>query len=292
MTLSHAKHSISNGSGEGHALRADIAPIASQGRLRELIAMMGGDASQLRAADAALPVTLWRAREGATLLHEGSAPLAVYVLRSGCLKRIKTSEDGYEQVLSFAHPGELLGYEALHSGLQPASVVALEDATAYALSMHELQDLRERCPALDRALQMAISRQLVRAAGTAEMMAAVASDARLARFLLWVSARMEEMGQSPRRLLLRMCRRDIASLLGVAHETVSRSFTMLADAGYIRVDNREVEILDFEHLRLRARSTRTANADDRGLPHNGGPSRSTLQQGAWFPRNGAQAAAA
>ena len=95
------------------------------------------------------------------------------------------------------------------------------------------------------------------------MMAAVAAETRLARFLVWMSTCMAERGQSPRRLYLRMSRRDIASLLGVAHETVSRSFTALAEWGYLRVDNREVEILDAAGLRGCTRSTR-------GLPEESG----------------------
>ena len=92
------------------------------------------------------------------------------------------------------------------------------------------------------------------------MAAAGASEVRLARFLIWLSGRMAEIGQSPHRLLLRMGRRDIASLLCVAHETVSRAFTTLSDQGYLRVDRRDVRLLDPERLRAFARCTR-------GLPH-------------------------
>lgn len=58
-----------------------------------------------------------------------------------------------------------------------------------------------------------------------------------------------------------MARRDIASLLGLAHETVSRSFTQLSQHGCLRVDNREIEILDLQALRLRARTTRGPQPD-------------------------------
>ena len=98
------------------------------------------------------------------------------------------------------------------------------------------------------------------------MMAAVAAEVRLARFLVWLSGRMAERGQSPHRLRLRMSRRDIASLLGVAHETVSRSFTALAELGLLRVDNREVEILDAAGLRRCTRSTRGGIDDALRLP--------------------------
>ncbi len=236
--------------------RTDRAPLADRGQLSGFLRALGAEDSGLDEADAGANVTLWRVREGATLLHEGAPAQALYVLRSGSLKCIRTLEDGYEQVLAFTQPGELFGFEALHSGRQPSGVVALEDSSVYALPLQGLRALRQRCAPLDQALQMALSRQLVRAAGTAEMMAAVAADARLARSLLWMSARMAEAGRSPRRLNLRMCRRDIASLLGVAHETVSRSFGLLAEAGLVKVENREVEILDLDALRRRGRSTR------------------------------------
>lgn len=114
---------------------------------------------------------------------------------------------------------------------------------------------------LDDALRQALGRELTRAVQTAEMMSAVASEARLARFVLCMSARMAGTGQSPQRLRLRMARRDIASLLGLAHETVSRSFTQLSQHGCLRVDNREIEILDLQALRLRARTTRGPQPD-------------------------------
>jgi CRP/FNR family transcriptional regulator len=160
--------------------------------------------------------------------------------------------------------------------------MALEDASAYALPVRELPGLRLRCPMLDSALQNVLSRQLARSGEVAEMMAAVVSDVRLVRFLLWYSSRMEALGQSPSRFVLRMCRRDIASLLGVAPETISRSFTTLADEGYLSVRNREVELLDIERLRQHGRCTR-------GLLHAAGSEESDslahcepAHRAAWF----------
>lgn len=226
------------------------------GPLQDMVRLMGGDATDVPPDIEEFSLRPWRVRQDATLLHEGATATHFFIVRSGSLKCVKTLEDGYEQVMSFAQSGELLGFEALYCGRQPVAAVALEDTTMYALPVRELPMLRQRYPGLDRALQLALSRQLVRAADTAEMMAAVASDVRLARFLLWTSARMGELGFSTHRLLLRMGRRDIASLLGVAHETVSRSFTTLAEAGYLKVENREVELFDLPRLRQRAKCTR------------------------------------
>jgi CRP/FNR family transcriptional regulator, anaerobic regulatory protein len=242
--------------------------------LHDLLHVMGGEHAE-RPSDPVLAVPVWRVRAGAVLLHEGAQCELVHVVRSGSFKCQKTSEDGYEQVLAFAAQGDVLGFDALCSGRHPTSVVALEDATVFALPLRELDHWRQQCPALDHALQLALSRQLGRAGAVAEMMAAVAAEVRLARFLVWLSAGMAERGQSPRRLYLRMSRRDIASLLGVAHETVSRSFTALADWGLLRVDNRQVEIVDADGLRACTRSTRGSSDE---LPRAAGRRQLALRQ--------------
>lgn len=211
-------------------------------------------------ADAAAPALAGpgtqRLRAGAALCREGERAEALYVVRCGSFKCQRVSEDGYEQVLAFAGPGDVLGFEALHQGTHTMGAVALEDAAVFVLPWSQLREARRQSAALDQALQVALSRQLARSAEMAQMMAAVAAEVRLARFVLWVSARAAERGLSATRLRLSMGRRDIASLLGVAHETVSRAFTTLADWGLLRVNNRDIEIIDLDALRAATRVTR------------------------------------
>ena len=54
---------------------------------------------------------------------------------------------------------------------------------------------------------------------------------------------------------------EIASLLGIAHETVSWAFTALAELGLVQVENRDVELLDVEGLRRCTRATRSSLVD-------------------------------
>lgn len=205
--------------------------------------------------DAAPPLRQ-RVTAGATLLYEGAPARQVCVVYAGTFKGVKTGEDGYEHVLGFATRGDLLGYDGLASGHYATAAIALEDSVVFTLPLRQFDALRHGHAGFDRALQVTLSRQMSRAIELAELMSAVAADARLARFLLHLSARMVEQGLSPRRLRLRMNRREIASHLGVAHETVSRSFGLLADRGYVMVANREVEIVDMAGLRAHAHCTR------------------------------------
>ena len=223
--------------------------------LADLLHLMGAGAEE-QADGASVPIPMRRLHEGDTLFHEGARAEAIYFVRVGTFKTFRTAEDGYEQVLGFAGRAEVLGFDALCKGRHPSAAVGLEDSSVYVILVHDVFSLGQRMPALDRIVHLAVSSALTHRGEVADVMAAVAAEVRLARFLVQLSQRMAECGQASRRFHLRMSRRDIASHLGVAHETVSRSFTALADWGFVRVDNREVEILDLHALKELSRSTR------------------------------------
>lgn len=242
----------------GRRLRPAVAGVLQDGLhtdLRSLIELLGGTPDD-QAPSASERFSVQRVARGATLVREGAHALALYAVQSGSFKSVKTAEDGYEHVLGFAWRRDLIGYDGLYRNQYAFSAVALEDSRVVALPLAGLAALRQGSPALDAVLQSLVARQLAHAGEIAEVMAAVAADARLARFLVQLSARMAERGQSPRRLLLRMNRRDIANHLGLAHETISRSLRTLSARGCLRVDNRELEIVDAQALQRCARCTR------------------------------------
>jgi len=224
-------------------------------RLLDLLQLMGaGGEDQRTAAD--MPMLMRRLRTGDTLFHQGARAEAIYFVRGGTFKSFRMAEDGYEQVLGFAGRAEVLGFDAICFGQYPTAAVALEESSVYVVPMRDILTPGQHVPALDRVVAMAVSRALSQRGEIADVMAAVAAEVRLARFMVQLSRRMEACNQSPRRFRLRMGRRDIASHLGVAHETVSRSFHALVKWSLLSVSNREVEILDMDGLLALSRSTR------------------------------------
>ncbi|HSC01582.1 MAG TPA: Crp/Fnr family transcriptional regulator [Burkholderiaceae bacterium] len=221
-----------------------------------LIELLGGEPD---AASASMQMSfpVHRLPRGTALTHEGGRATFVYVVQAGSLKYYRSSEDGYENVIGFVWKRDVIGLEALAGGCYAFSSVALEDSRAVMLPLAELAELRRRVPALDAALHARVAHRLAHAGELAEVMAALSADTRLARFVLQLSGHMAERGLSPRRILLRMTRRDIANHLGLAHETISRSFGVLVRHGCLRVTQRDIEIVDPEALKRLARSTRS-----------------------------------
>lgn len=124
---------------------------APQGKLSDLLQAMGVAAEERPAADAyAIPIR--RPRNGVTLFHEGAPAESLHIIQLGTFKSLKVAEDGYEQVLGFAGPGDILGFDGLASGQHQTAAAALEDSRVYAVPVRALDTLRQRVPAFDRAL--------------------------------------------------------------------------------------------------------------------------------------------
>lgn len=220
----------------------------------DLLRLLGDEPGDSKAAES-IPVLMRQLHAGHTLFHEGARAESIYVVRTGHFKSQRIAEDGAEHVLGFAGRAELLGFDALCVGAHPTSAVALEDATVYAVPVRDLSALGQRIAGFDRALHFALSRQLSRRDEQIALMAPMAAEVRMARFLMQQSLHMAARGRSPRLFHLPMGRRDIARYLGIAHETVSRTFGSSSLRECVRVENRAIAILDMDRLAALACNT-------------------------------------
>lgn len=190
------------------------------------------------------------------LVHEGQPFENLHLVGSGSFKHVQTDLEGYEQVLGFAIHGDMVGLDGLGRSQHASGAVALEDSMVVVMPLRELLALSKRLPELELLLHRAAGTELLRRADTQYLMSAPSSEVRVARFLLQLAQRQRVLGHSARRLRLYMTRRDIASYLGVAHETVSRALTALVQDGCIGVSHRDIEIIDEAALRELQRMTR------------------------------------
>ena len=81
------------------------------------------------------------------------------------------------------------------------------------------------------------------------MLARKDADGRIASFLDDLASRYRSRGYSAEAFVLTMSRQDIGCYLGLAVETVSRTLTRFQECGVLKVNRREVQILDHATLR-------------------------------------------
>jgi CRP/FNR family transcriptional regulator len=75
------------------------------------------------------------------------------------------------------------------------------------------------------------------------------AEERLASFLLSLSARFRQRGLSATEFNLPMSRQDIGNYLGLAIETVSRLFAHFQEQGLLRVNRKQITILELGQLK-------------------------------------------
>lgn len=189
-------------------------------------------------------------RQGDVLFREGDRARHVPFVLSGEVKLVKAGPQGREYVLhltrggAFPDPGALF-YEAP----LPATAVSLGPGRLLWLERATMDRLLEENPRLARwLLQLLAARQRLFVNKVAGSQGVISVSRRVAGWLLHRS-RMEE---GSRRLELPGTRELLARLLGLSRESLSRELNRLHREGAIRLERRQVELLDMAALERRA----------------------------------------
>jgi CRP/FNR family transcriptional regulator len=190
-------------------------------------------------------------REGEHIFREGDPFNAIAAVRAGTVKTYVTDAEGREQVQGFFLPGEVIGLNAISQSRYPSNAVALDTVLLCRFSFPNIAALATRMPGLQQQLFKLLSQDI----GKASLLAGnFSADERMAAFLISLSRRYAARGFSANRFQLTMTRTDIANYLRLATETVSRVLRRFQDDGLLRVDRRDIELVDRPRLEQLARN--------------------------------------
>ena len=186
-------------------------------------------------------------KKGAAICETESEFGFLYAVHEGAFKSVVTLPGGEERVTGFHFAGEIIGAEGVSTGQYGRTVVALQDGqvcyfpeSAFSIEIDNKSRIRQ-------GLLIAMSHQVKNEQWTG-LMAAHRAEQRVALFLYMISKRFEYHGFPAVEFRLPMSRDDIASYLGLAVETVSRSFQKLKNSGLIEVSGRNVVLQDRDAL--------------------------------------------
>jgi len=190
-----------------------------------------------------------RVRKGEALYDVGETCTALYAVWVGSLKTSVLADDGREQVTGYQLPGDIVGLDGIGHDRHASRAAALEDSEMCVLPFHRLEPLARQVPALQQNLQRVLSREISREQSIMLLLGSMRAEERVAAFLLDLSARYRRLGYSATQYVLRMTREEIGSYLGLKLETVSRLLSRFQQEGIIRIQGRDVTLLDQPALR-------------------------------------------
>lgn len=189
-------------------------------------------------------------QRGQTVVWEGDESLVVANVISGVLKLSIGTADGREQIVGVVFPSDFIGRP--FGKESPYSVTALTNAELCIFTRSSFDSFAKQHSGLEHKLLQRTLTELDRARGWMLLLGKKTAGERVASLLLEVSSRMGNVDCAGACDLdtfeLPMDRQQMADLLGLTIETVSRQLTKLKDAGLIELPDRRTVVI---HDRLR-----------------------------------------
>jgi CRP/FNR family transcriptional regulator len=192
---------------------------------------------------------------GEALIWEGEDSVLVANVIEGVLKLSTGTAAGREQIVGVVYPSEFIGRP--FGATTDYGVTALTPARVCVFGRRDFDAFAAKHPGLEHKLLERTLAELDQTRRWMLLLGRKSASEKLASFLLELTERIGEAeagcgpveSQETRRVELPVTRQQIADVLGLTIETVSRQFTRLKQEGIIALPSRrEVVVLDREAL--------------------------------------------
>jgi CRP/FNR family cyclic AMP-dependent transcriptional regulator len=181
-----------------------------------------------------------RYRKGTILIHEADVGDTLFVVVDGRVKVFCTDDNGKEITFDVIGPGDYFGEMALDGGVRSASVVTLETTACALLTRKTLLAFIATRPEFALDLLSKVIRRARMATNSARNLAFVDVYGRLVQCLQGLAKPQDDGTQL---IAERITHQEIASRAGCSREMVSRILKDLETGGYVRVDKRQITLL-------------------------------------------------
>lgn len=190
--------------------------------------------------------TLRSYESGEMLYWQGEACTGLYILQHGSLKLFKLSVRGRELIIrSIMEEGATFNeVPVFDGGSNAVNVAALEPSTVWMVEKNVLQQMARSNPELAQAIILNLSRNLRMLVNLVEELSFYQVTNRLARLLYQLPLNRAHTENS-----LHLTQDQLAARLGTVREVVARSLRELERSGAIRVNRRQIQVIDLEVLR-------------------------------------------
>lgn len=184
-------------------------------------------------------------KKGDIIFEEGQNSNYIYLIRSGNVKAHSLDEHGKELITSIYREDDLFGYTTFNSNMPYQNfATALDDTELVGITRHELIKILNENH--DVALDMLdlLSTDLTGARAQLLEMAYSSVNKKTAATILKFADKLNKKSTEA----IKISRNDLASVAGIATETLIRTLSGFKKDGIIEIEGRNIKILDLERL--------------------------------------------
>lgn len=172
----------------------------------------------------------------------------MYLVKEGRVKVTRLLPNGKEMILAFHESGEYFGEMALiDGGTSPATVTALSPTTIYILSAKDFSHLLEN-PQINRVILRTLSDRCRDAWAQIEVLTFHNADARIRTAFYQLAKKRGVVTPDGVRIPMKLTHKEIADIVGISRETVTRVLSHLQEQDLLEVRARQFVIKDPDQL--------------------------------------------
>ena len=192
--------------------------------------------------------TSYTIKKGEPIFEEGEMVNGVFCVKEGVCKMTKLSNNGKDQIVKLAKPGELLGQRSMISDeAANLSAIALEDMQVCFIPKSEIMGLFNTNNQFSMSMMKSVCGDLKIADDHMVNMAQKTVKQRLAETLIYLE---ENFGiNDDKSLRLQLSRDELAGMIGTATESCIRLLSEFNKNGFIELTGKKITLLNKDLLK-------------------------------------------
>ena len=188
---------------------------------------------------------IFKYKNGDIIYKEGHNSNVIYLITSGVVKCHKLDEQGKELTTGLHKEDDLFGYTSFTQNIPyQETATAIKDLEMVGLSKSELKDVLNKNHKVTLELIQLLADDLTGVKDQLLQMAYSSVHKKTASTILKFA---EKLNRKPEESI-KISRSDLASVAGIATETLIRTMSNFKKQGLIEIEGRNIKILDLEKL--------------------------------------------
>lgn len=183
--------------------------------------------------------------QGETVYIEGSRSNKIYLILKGVVKCHNMDEDGKELITSLYRADDFLGFTSFMNNIPyQESATAIENVRLAGISKEDLMSILEKNHTISLELMELLTNDITEIKAQLLQMAYSSVRKKTAQTLLQFAEIMDTKTEEP----IKISRNDLASVAGIATESLIRTLSGFRKEGLISIEGRNIRIMELKAL--------------------------------------------